>query len=124
VTPQEIQFAALKTLGVVDVDETPEAEQGVLAASMYASLHAQLLTYGIATWALNEDVPAKAEQPVIWMLAFLCSTSEGFGAPPSRRDELAPMGALGAPQMSLAERQLRSVLAQPYVPQPAQADYY
>ncbi len=108
----------------MDVDETPEAEQGVLAADKYASLHAMLVSYGLTTWALTENIPPKAEQPVIWMLAFLCACSEAFGAAAGRKDELAPLGALGAPDMSLGERQLRVVLADSYVSQPAQSEYY
>jgi hypothetical protein len=123
-TPQEIRFAALRELGVVAVDESPAAEQGTAAEEKYASLHAQLLRRGLANWALTEDVPAYAEQQVIWMLAYLCATSEGFGAPPSRKDELAILGGLGLPSPSLGERQLRSALSRAYVSQPAQSDYY
>jgi hypothetical protein len=123
VTPQEIQFAALKQLGVVNVHGTPSAEQGVDAASKYASLHAMLLDDGLAWWALTEEIPAKAEQPVMDMLAYLCAADARFGAL-ERQQELAPLGALGLPGLSLAERKLRALNARDYVSQPVQSEYF
>lgn len=123
-TPYEIQFRALRELGVLSVYEHPPAEMGAAAEEKYASLHAELLRYGLAKWALTENVPAYAELPVIWMLAYLCACSDGFGAPEGRRDSLAAYGSLGAPQISLGERKLRAMVATEYVPQPAQSEYF
>lgn len=122
-TPTQLQFAALKELGVVSVHATPTSEQGADVAAKYASLHAMLLQYGLAWWALSENIPTKAEQPVMDMLAYLCSADARFGAL-ERQQELAPIGALGLPQTSLAERQLRALVAQEYVSQPAQSEYF
>lgn len=123
-TPQQIQFAALRELGVVEVGGTPSAEQGVNAASKYASLYAQLLRMGLVRWSLTESVPTYAEQPVIWMLSYLCATSEAFGALPDKKAELAPLGALRLSPRSLGESQLRASLARDYVSQPVQSDYF
>lgn len=122
-TPIQIQFGALKALGVVSVHGTPSPEQGVDVAAKYASLHAMLLERGLSTWALTEPVPAKAEQPVMDMLAYLCSADARFGAL-ERQQELAQLGALGLPQPSLAERQLRALKSRDYVSQPAQSEYF
>lgn len=123
-TPQQIQFAALREIGVVGVGETPTAEQGVNAASKYASLHAQLLKMGLVRWALTENIPAYAEQPVIWMLSYLCATSEAFGSLPEKKSELALLGALQLTPPSLGEKQLRVAVSRSYVSQPAQSEYF
>ena len=121
-TPQELQFAALRETGVVAHDEVPSAEQGVLAEQRYANLHAMLLHENLATWAVDEDIPDKAAQPMIWMLAFLCGPILGVSG--ERVSELASLGAFSVTPMSLGERQLRRVMAADYVPQTSQAEYF
>lgn len=123
-TPTEIKHGALKLLGVVDVNQTPSAEQGAAVGEKYAGLHAMLLQNGLARWALTENIPAKAEQPVTWMLAYLCAVDERFGSIPAKQAELATLGALHLPSPSLGERQLRAMYARKPVSQPAQSDYY
>ena len=123
-TPQELRFAALKELGVVDVDETPSAEQDVDCTAKYGSLHAMLLQDGLVTWTVTEDIPTRAEQPLIWMLAFACASSEGFGAPLAKRADLAPFGAYGVTPASLGEKLLRKMLVREYVSLPAVSEYF
>jgi hypothetical protein len=123
-TPQELQFAALRETGVVAADETPSAEQGVFAQARYANLHAMLLRMGLATWALTEDIPDAYALPVTWMLAFHCCAGETLGVVPSIRKDMAVLGSLGSESMSVGERQLRDLLAADYVSQPAQAEYF
>lgn len=123
-TPTQIKYSALETLGVIPVSGTPSAEQGVKVGEKYTALHAQLLSMGLVRWALTENVPAYAEQPVIWMLAYMCSTSEAFGALPSKQVELAPLGALRLAPPSIGEGQLRAAVSRSYVSQPAQSEYF
>jgi hypothetical protein len=52
------------------------------------------------------------------MLAFVCATEFGKDA-----SKLAAEGALNLPQVSLAERQLRMLLARHYVSYPAQSEF-
>lgn len=124
-TPTEIQYAALKELGTISVnDVAPPAELGVAVREKYNSLHGMLLNAGLVNWALTENVPVRAEQAVIWMLAYLCSTSEKFGSVPEKKAELMALGSIGNPVASTAERMLRKLIARPYVSQQAQAYYY
>lgn len=123
-TPQELQFAALRELGVATLTEPPSAEHGVYAADTYASLHAMLLAEGLVAWALVEAIPAKYCQPVIWMLAFLMASGETLGVPDEIKQAMAAMGSFLAPQISLGERQLRRLMADPYISQTATSDFY
>lgn len=123
-TPQELQFTALRETGVVAADEVPSAEQGVYVAERYRMLHSMLLAKGLAPWALAEDIPDKFAMPVVWMLAFLCASGEALGVAPSIRSDLATLGALGSTPLSVGERQLRQMVAAEYVSQPAQAEYF
>lgn len=123
-TPQELQFAALRETGVVGAYDVPTAEQGVFAVERYAALHAMLLADNLATWALSEDIPTRYEMPVIWMLAFLLASGETLGVVPSVRADLARLGALGVRPLSLGESQLRNLLASDYISQPAVSEYF
>lgn len=123
-TPQQIQFAALRELGIVGIGQTPSAEHGAEAATKYASLYAQLLKMGLVRWALTENVPTYAEQQVIWMLAYLCASSEAFGSIPEKKTQMAALGALKTSPPSLGETQLRAAVSRRYVSQPAQSEYF
>lgn len=121
-TPTELKFAALRETGIVGVLETPSAEQGALATDRYAALHAQMLDDGVATWALTENIPSKVEQPMIWALAFVVAGP--LGAPQDVIDRLGALGAYGAPNPTMAEKQLRQYAAAKYVSQPVQTEYF
>jgi hypothetical protein len=123
-TPQELQFAALRETGVVAAGDTPTAEQGALASDRYALLHSMLLKQDLANWALTEDIPAKYAMPVTWMLAFLLASGETLGVVPEVKADLATLGAVGSEPMSLGERQLRRLLAADYVSQTATSEYF
>lgn len=120
-TPLELRFAALKETGIVGVLETPSAEQDQLAVARYQGLHAQLLKDNVADWAVDEDIPTGAEQPMIWMLAYLIANV--LGASPEDVQRLAGLGMYKAPSTSIAERMLRSYMSSRYVSQPATAEY-
>ena len=88
----------------------------------YTSLHKMLIKDELATWALTEDVPEEAEQPIIAMLAAFCA--DEFGIPDPRYARLQIEGALFLPQLSIAERQLRRVLSKRPVAYPAGSEYF
>jgi len=122
VTPTEFKFAALKETRVVGLLETPPAEMGSLATTLYAGLHAQLVADELPIWAIGEDVPDGVCQPMVWLLAFLLAPR--IGAPEEEVARLTPLGAYGMEKPSLGERQLRRFLAQKYVSQPQPAEYF
>lgn len=121
-TPIQLRYAALRETGIVGILETPSPEQDVEAQTKYAGLHAQLLQDGLANWAASEDIPAGAQQPLIWMLANLVAPP--IGAPAEEITRLFALGSYRSPQPSVGERMLRSYAASQYVSQPATAEYY
>jgi hypothetical protein len=121
-TRDELYQAVLRELGIVALDEVSPAEYAQFVAGRYAGLHAQLVGLGLMPWLVDEDIPTKFQQPVIWLLAFVCM--DGFGVPTERRMELASLGAFGASTPSLAERQLRALVSAEYVPQVQPSEYF
>lgn len=118
----ELRKAALQKLQVLAAGEDAEAEDGLLIQQKYEALHAQLTEKELATWALDEDIPAKVQEPVIAMLAAMSVDEYGIAEP--RRSTLIAAGALDLPQTSLAERQLRKVLSSAYIATPLTTCYF
>lgn len=121
-TPAELKSAALKRLQVTPVGESDNADDTAQITERYTGLHALLLTKNLVTWALAESIPSKAQEPMVAMLAAF-SVNE-FSIPPQRKAQLIAEGALDLPQPSLAERQLRKALAQPYVSTALRTTYF
>lgn len=121
-TPAELKTATLRKLKVISSTDDASPEDFVLIGEKYESLHAILLTKSLVTWALDEDIPAKAVEAVKTMLAAF--SADEFGVPEPRATILKGEGALNLPQASPAERLLRAVLAAKYVPNPVQAEYF
>jgi hypothetical protein len=121
-TPLEVKTAALREIGAVSFNETAPAEEYAAAGEKYELLHAMLLEQNLATWALTEDIPDKCSMPVVWMLANLLTST--LGASEADVMKYQALGSLNASQLSLAERQLRRIVAADYVPQTATAEYF
>lgn len=108
----------LEKLQVAAAGESAAPEDTQLVADKYVSLFQMLLTLDLVSWGQTEDVPDYAVIPLVSMLAFVCATE--FGKDESK---FAAEGALNLPQVSLAERQLRALLARHYVSFPAASEY-
>jgi hypothetical protein len=124
VTPTELKTAALVRLQVLPAGENPDPDDFTLIGQKYAGLHAQLLAppKQLAIWALNEDIPAKCQEPMVAILAAFAA--HDFSVSAQRRRELIAEGGLDLPQPSIAERQLRKALASPYVTTTFRGTYY
>lgn len=121
-TPANLRIAAARKLRILADGGTLGAEADNKLTDKYTSLHAMLLAENLVTWAFTENIPPKAEQPVIAMLAAL--SVDEFGVSGQRRAELLLMGALHMTPVSLAERQLRKALAPRSVSQPVPTEYF
>lgn len=121
-TPANLYAATARELHVLADGQALGAEAQAKIAAKYVSLHAMLLNDGLVTWAITEEVPPKAEQPVIFLLAALCVGVFGIGEP--RKGFLMAQGAYGNKPPSLAERQLRRALSSPVISQPVPAEYF
>lgn len=111
-TLNELWTAVLERLQVASPGMPVDADDAAKVEEKYTGLHAMLLDDGLVTWSSTEEVPAKAQEPVIAMLAALCA--HDFGVPEPRYSKLREEGAYALPQPSLAERQLRKALASTY----------
>lgn len=108
----------LEELEVVAAGESANAEDTQVVADKYVGLFQMLLTMDLVGWGQTEDVPDYAVIPLTLMLAFVCA--KAFGKDDGK---YAASGALNLPQVSLAERQLRMLLARHYVSYPAASEY-
>ena len=121
-TPFELRQAALRETGIGGMLATAEPEQDQLAVEKYAGLHGQLRRDGLATWAEDEDVPAGAQQAMVYLLAN--ALAKPMGAPDEEVIRLSQLGSYGADRTSLGERMLLKYVASRYVSQPATAEYF
>jgi hypothetical protein len=110
---------ALEKLQAVAAGEVAAAEDSQLIASKYVSVWNQLKIHGLVSWAVDEAVPDEAVEPLLSCLAF--ASADEFGA---KAADFAAAGAIGMPQPSLAERQLRVLHARGYVATPARPSYF
>jgi len=121
-TLTELYTAALQEIGKVASGEVAEADDRDVVEQKYLSLYAMLEAKNLVDWGVSEEVPTYAEQPITYMLAFLCC--QAFGVSGQKRQEMGVLGALDAPQPSIAERQLRKLAAKKYYYQPARTEYF
>lgn len=118
----ELRRAALQEAAVVAAGEPAQPEDDQLVAEKYAALFDMLLAEGLVAWALDEDVPAYADQPLTMMLA--AAIAPAFGIEGQRLADLRVGGSVGLPQPSIAERILRRQLASNYVSHPVATEYF
>lgn len=121
-TPTELKIAALVRLQVAGSGEDVDPDDFALMGTKYTALHAALLKKRLVTWAVTESIPIEAQEPVAAMIAAM-SVNE-FSIPEARKAALVAEGALDLPNPSLAERQLRKALSQPYVSTRLRTTYY
>lgn len=111
--------AVLVKLQIAQAGESADPEVTQVVSDLYPSLYDMLHGRRLVAWTVTDDIPEFAVIPLTSMLAFLAAPSFGKDA-----QALAPEGALGLPQVSLAERQLRSDLAKQYVSYPQTSEYF
>lgn len=121
-TPLALKTATLRKLGVISPGMPVSSDDMDVVTEKYAGLHAALIQRNTVTWALTEDIPSEAEQPVIDLLA--ARLVDDFGTSEPRASIIRALGALFADPMSPAERQLRSAINEDYVHSPLETDYY
>lgn len=109
----------LEKLQVVAAGESGAPEDVQLVAAKYVSVWNQLKTRSLVSWAVTEAVPDEAAESIIKAVAYAASGE--FDEDPA---DYAAEGAIGLPQISIAERDLRQLHARDYVSSPAQAEYF
>lgn len=121
-TLAELRRAALQECGILASGEEAEPEDDQLCSDKYATLHDLLLSEGLVAWAVDESVPAYADQPLTMMLAAVIAPA--FGVSGQRLADLRIGGSVGLPQPSIAERMLRRQLTKNYVSAPVKSEYF
>lgn len=125
-TLTQLKTAVLQEIGVLATGEAPNASDADVMQEKYEALYEMLLTEGLVSWTVTDEIPDYAALPVKLMVAYLCC--DPFGVPPAKTVELKRKGALnlspreGGP--SLAERQLRAQTAPRFVYAPVRTDYF
>ena len=122
-TPAELKQAVLERVGVVPAGGPYPADEVALITRKYTGIHALLVKKTLAAWAITEDVPDEAQEPMVSILAF--SVAAEYGVPEPRYSRLRLEGSLDDETPSLAERQLRKALSgTPHPSSPARNEYY
>jgi len=109
VTPAAIKQAVLERVGVVPAGGPYPADEVALITRKYTGIHALLVRKKLVIWALSENIPDEAQEPLVSILAF--SVAAEYGVPEPRYTRLRLEGSLDDEQPSLAERQLRKALS-------------
>lgn len=121
-TPVELRVAALQEASILASGEDAAPEDDQLVSVKYQGLHDMLLTEGLVSWAVTEDIPEFAETALTMMLAAYIAPA--FGVSGQKLMDLRAGGALNLPQPSLAERMLRRQLTKNYVSYPVKTEFY
>lgn len=116
-TLTDLYRKTLEKLQVAAAGESAAPEDTALIASKYVTAHALLQPRGLVSWTAAEAVPDEAVEPLVAILAYASATEFGAQIDPE-------IGAIGLPQPSLAERQLRALHSRAYVSYPAQSEYF
>jgi len=125
-TPAQLKSAVLKKLQKTAAGDTDAPDDVAILTEKYDALHAMLLDDELVIWSLTENIPKKAELPLIAMLAAFAANE--FNVPDPRYSRLQIEGQFNLPANvggpSLAERQLRKALSADYVSSPLVSEYF
>lgn len=122
-TLADLYRKTLQRLGVLAVGEDPHADDTLLVADRYASLHELLLANDLTDWAVTDQPPDFAEIPLVAMLAYYCAGEFGRDSERYKIEGAIDLpGTEGGP--SRAERQLRKQLSAKYISEPAESEYF
>lgn len=122
-TKVELLTAAARDLHVLGSGQSLSASVQARLNEKYLAIHAMLAKVpGEIPWAADESIPVRFEIPVIQMVQ--AYSTDVFGISGERKALLLVRGLLYQPQMGLAERTYRRILAEPYVSTPLQQQYY
>lgn len=111
-----------RKLGVLAVGNSLSAEDGQLIGERCLSLQKQLEALDIVTIDFEEGIDELYDDIISAMVAALLV--DDFMLPEPKRSKIAQEGVLGLPIVSVAERQLRKVLAPLRVSKPVKAEYF
>lgn len=118
-TLQELKYRVLLKLGVVAAGNPVNPDDGATVLLRYQALLALLTIEDLADWAVTDDVPDEFETPLVAMVAADCARDFG-----QTDQAIIAEGKFGLPQPSLAERQMRRIMARVYVNKPVTAEYF
>ncbi len=121
-TTQELFEKVLEKLQVTAAGEDSQPEDIQLIESRYTSLFNLLDSEGLVSWDITDEIPDNVEMPLTMMLS--AHSAREFGIVGQAYANVIAEGGLALPQMSWAERQLRRLMAKPYIPKPATSEYY
>ncbi len=109
-------------LEIVRAEESLSAEDGALIAQFWLGLHDQLLSEALMTFGVDEDIPEWAAPIMVEMLAAMLV--DEFGVEEPRRSTVRAEGIVGNAPPSPAEKRLRRQVAQPYISNTLQSEYF
>lgn len=121
-TLNDFYTRTLRKLKVVPPNGAALAEDRQRVVDAYPQLHATLLSENMVRWALTEDIPEKYAIPMIQLMAY--AVADDFSVPQEDYMKLRADGELLQTPPSAGERQLRKLLANAYVSDPVESDYY
>ena len=108
-TLADFYTSVLRKLKVVPPNGTALQEDRQRVEEIYPQVHAMLLSEGLVEWGVTEDIPEKYVIPVTTIVAY--QLVDAFSVPQEELVKLKMEGSLFEPNASLAERQLKKLLA-------------
>ena len=119
--PQFKERVARK-LGVLPVGNSLSAEDAEVIGEKCDAIQKQLQDLDIAVVDFSDGIDEVMCDSIIAMVAALLVDDFMLGEP--KRSKIAQEGILGLPTTSMAERQLRKILAPTAVSRPVKAEYF
>lgn len=111
-----------RKLGVLPVGNSLSPEDAIVIGEKCDAIQKQLQDLDIAVIDFDDGIDEVMCDSIIAMVAALLVDDFMLGEP--KRSKIAQEGILGLPTTSMAERQLRKILAPTAVSRPVKAEYF
>ena len=121
VTLEDFYIRVLRELGVVEPNGRVSSEDRQRVVEIYPNIHAELLTMGLAQWAVTEAIPAKFVEPMVRIVAFPLTSV--FSVSPEKLLMLKQEGELNAIPQSAQEVKLRKLISAEYISEPIKNEF-
>jgi len=112
----------LRELGVVPPAGVAEAEDRQRVVDIYPQVHAMLLARGLVRWGVAEAIPDQYVIPLVKVMAYQLTAD--FAVDQAKYIILKQEGEIDAQPHSWAERHLRKLLDDAYIPSTIANDFF
>lgn len=107
-TRMQLAKRVLLKHGMIDIEDTPTADQLAAINAVYEEQYGLLIADSLISWGVSDEIPTEAAGPVVAIVQ--AETADIFRGVPADKET--------------ARRELSQLLSQDYAPQTTSVDYF